>query len=167
MNSDPERAAIHPVAQHLSHQFTNIDTALVTRVVWDTYRHLYTHPTRDVVPILVQDAARDRLRVMPPRDARRATRRRGTAADISNRSAGTLNTEIRGDADDTRRQEIIAPAPSIIRSSSAHRTPRLADALIRIFRPVATPPAGKGLDGACLACRRKITPTRPLGSTTQ
>jgi hypothetical protein len=34
-------------------------------VVWDTYRHFDTHPTRDVVPILVQDAARDRLRVMP------------------------------------------------------------------------------------------------------
>ena len=167
MNSDPERAAIDHVAQRLSRQFSSLDTAVVARVVWDTYRHFDAHPTRDVVPILVQDAARDRLRVMPPRDARRATRRRGTAADISNRSAGTLDTEIRGDADDTRRQEIIAPAPSIIRSSSAHRTPRLADALIRIFRPVATPPAGKGLDGACLACRRKITPTRPLGSTTQ
>jgi len=37
----------------------------VARVVWDTYRHFDTHPTRDVVPILVQDPARDRLRVMP------------------------------------------------------------------------------------------------------
>ena len=37
----------------------------MARVVWDTYRHFDTHPTRDVVPILVQDPARDRLRVMP------------------------------------------------------------------------------------------------------
>ena len=37
----------------------------MNRVVWDTYRHFDAHPTRDVVPILVQDAARDRLRVMP------------------------------------------------------------------------------------------------------
>jgi hypothetical protein len=37
----------------------------VARVVWDTCRHFDAHPTRDVVPILVQDAARDRLRVMP------------------------------------------------------------------------------------------------------
>ena len=65
MTSDPERAAIDRVAQRLSRQFTNLDTVLVARVVWDTYRHFDTHPTRDVVPILVQDAARDRLRVMP------------------------------------------------------------------------------------------------------
>ena len=64
MNSDPERTAIDLVAQRLSRQFSDIDIALVTRVVWDTYRHFDTHPTRDVVPILVQDAARDRLRVM-------------------------------------------------------------------------------------------------------
>ena len=65
MNSDPERAAIDPVAQRLSRQFSSLDTAVVARVVWDTYRHFDAHPTRDVVPILVQDAARDRLRVMP------------------------------------------------------------------------------------------------------
>ena len=65
MTSDPERAAIDHVAQRLSRQFTNLDTTLVARVVWDTYRHFDAHPTRDVVPILVQDAARDRLRVMP------------------------------------------------------------------------------------------------------
>jgi|GEM_PF-834445 len=92
MNSDPEGAAIDHVAQRLSRQFTNIDTALVTRVVWDTYRHFDTHPTRDVVPIRVQDAARDRLRVMPTtaRAARHpaphATRHRGTAADAAARS---------------------------------------------------------------------------------
>ena len=41
-----------------------LDTDLVARV-WDTYRHFDAHPTRDVVPILVEDAARDRLRVVP------------------------------------------------------------------------------------------------------
>ena len=65
MTSDPERAAIGRVAQRLSRQFTNLDTSPVARVVWDTYRHFDTHPGRDVVPILVQDAARDRLRVIP------------------------------------------------------------------------------------------------------
>ena len=65
MPSDPELAAIDHVAQRLSRQFTNLDTALVTRVVWDTYRHFDAHPARDVVPVLVEDAARDRLRVMP------------------------------------------------------------------------------------------------------
>jgi len=43
----------------------NLDTVLVARVVWDTYRHFDAHPTRDVAPILVQDAARDRLRGIP------------------------------------------------------------------------------------------------------
>ena len=62
---DPERSAIGHVAQRLSRQFSNLDTTVVARVVWDTYRHFDAHPTRDVVPILVQDAARDRLRVMP------------------------------------------------------------------------------------------------------
>ena len=65
MPSDPALAAVDPVAPPLSRQFTDLDTALVARVVWDTYRHFDAHPTRDVVPILVQDAARDGLRVMP------------------------------------------------------------------------------------------------------
>ena len=65
MPSEPERSAIDHVAQRLSRQFATLDTDLVARVVWDTYRHFDGHPTRDVVPILVQDAARDRLRVMP------------------------------------------------------------------------------------------------------
>jgi hypothetical protein len=74
MLSDPESSAIDYVAQRLSRQFSNLDVAVVARVVWDTYRRFDGHPTRDVVPILVQDAARDRLRVMPtpPRSARRA-----------------------------------------------------------------------------------------------
>ena len=66
MPSEPERSAIDHVAQRLSRQFAELNTGLVTRVVWDTYRHYDGHhPTRDVGPILVQDAARDRLRVMP------------------------------------------------------------------------------------------------------
>ena len=65
MPSDPERVAIDHVAQRLSRQFSTLDTDLVARVVWDTYRHFDAHPTRDVVPILVEDAARDRLRVVP------------------------------------------------------------------------------------------------------
>ena len=65
MTSDPERVAIDHVTQRLSRQFTNLDATLVARVVWDTYRHFDAHPARDVVPVLVQDAARDRLRVMP------------------------------------------------------------------------------------------------------
>lgn len=74
--SDPERAAIDHVAQRLSRQFTNLGTALVMRVVWDTYWHFDAHPTRDVGPILVQDAARDRLRV----DAHHDRRPSGAAA---------------------------------------------------------------------------------------
>jgi hypothetical protein len=65
MLSASERAAIDLVAQRLSRQFRNLDRRLVTLVVWDMYRHFDGHPNRDVVPILVQDAARDRLRVTP------------------------------------------------------------------------------------------------------
>jgi hypothetical protein len=62
---DSEHAAIDHVAQRLSRQFSDLDRDLVTGVVWDVYRHFDRHPNRDVVPILVQDAARDRLRVTP------------------------------------------------------------------------------------------------------
>ena len=65
MLPDSERAAIDSVAQRLSRQYSNLDPPLVTQVVWDMFRHFDDHPSRDVVPILVQDAARDRLRVMP------------------------------------------------------------------------------------------------------
>ena len=65
MPAESERPAIDHVAQRLSRQFANLDSNVVARVVWDTYGHFDAHPTRDVVPILVQDAARDRLRVMP------------------------------------------------------------------------------------------------------
>jgi hypothetical protein len=80
MPSPAERSAIDHLAQRLSCQFANLDAALVARVVWDTYRHFDAHPGRDVVPILVQDAARDRLRIMPAPapPAQRAARYRGT-----------------------------------------------------------------------------------------
>ena len=65
MASDAERIAIDHVAHRLSRQFGSFDAALVARVVWDTYRHFDAHPARDVVPVMVQDAARDRLRVIP------------------------------------------------------------------------------------------------------
>ena len=79
MASDCERIAIDRVARRLSRQFGVFDAAVVARVVWDTYRHFDAHPTRDVVPILVQDAARDRLRVMPAaiRTPRHPAPRRG------------------------------------------------------------------------------------------
>ena len=77
MPTDPEHLAIDHVAQRLSRQFTTLDTDLVSRVVWDTYRHFDGHPTRDVVPILVQDAARDRLLVMPAHPVHRARSNRG------------------------------------------------------------------------------------------
>lgn len=67
MSTHAEQSAIGRVARRLSRQFANLDTDLVARVVWDTHRHFDTTPARDVVPILVQDAARDRLRVMPTR----------------------------------------------------------------------------------------------------
>jgi len=65
MSSASERAAIDRVATRLSHRFADLDAHLVARVVWQTYRHFDDHPSRGVVPILVQDAAQDRLRVMP------------------------------------------------------------------------------------------------------
>lgn len=65
MPTEPENSAIDHVAQRLSRQFAHLNTELVARMVWDTYRHYDDHPNRDVVPILVQDAARDRLRVIP------------------------------------------------------------------------------------------------------
>ena len=79
MPTDPERLAINLVAQRLSRQFTDLDTDLVAQVVWDTHRHFDAHPARDVVPVLVQDAARDRLLVRPTpgRSAPRGGSRRG------------------------------------------------------------------------------------------
>ena len=52
--------------QGLSAQFAALDAALVQQVVRDTRRRFDGHPTREFVPILVEDSARDRLRVTPP-----------------------------------------------------------------------------------------------------
>ena len=64
MMSEPERKAIARVAQRLLVQFPNVAPAVVTRVVNDTHDRYRAHPTRDFVPILVEDAARDRLSVI-------------------------------------------------------------------------------------------------------
>ena len=64
MSSNAERAAIANVAQRLSLRFPNIASTVVSRVVRDTYNSYGAHPTREFVPILVEDAARDRLRVI-------------------------------------------------------------------------------------------------------
>ena len=77
MPTDPEHVMINHVAQRLSRQFATLDTDLVAGVVWDTYRHFDAHPTRDSVPVLVQDVARDRLLVMPGQPVRRARPNRG------------------------------------------------------------------------------------------
>ena len=57
-----------------------LDPAVVQRVVQDTHRRFAGHPTREFVPILVEDSARDRLRVTPVRHGRA-----DAAADIRRR----------------------------------------------------------------------------------
>ena len=47
-----------------------LDPAVVQRVVQDTHARFAGHPTREFVPILVEDSARDRLRVTPVRHGR-------------------------------------------------------------------------------------------------
>jgi hypothetical protein len=54
------------VAQTLSLRFPHIAPAVVSRVVRETHARYGAHPTREFVPILVEDAARDRLRVIGP-----------------------------------------------------------------------------------------------------
>ena len=66
MMSDAERIAIAHVAQTLSARFPNIAPTVVSRVVRETHDRYGAHPTREFVPILVEDAARDRLRVIGP-----------------------------------------------------------------------------------------------------
>ena len=65
MSSDAERAAIDRVTQRLSARFPTLAPAVVARVVRDKHRRFAAHPTREFVPILVEDAALDALRVMP------------------------------------------------------------------------------------------------------
>ena len=78
--SRAESAAIAHVVQRLSEQFSLLDPAVVQRVVQDTHARFAGDPTREFVPILVEDSARDRLRVTPVRRGRT-----GTAADTRRR----------------------------------------------------------------------------------
>jgi hypothetical protein len=78
--SRAERTAIAHVVQRLSAQFSMLDSAVVQRVVRDTHARFAGHPTREFVPILVEDSARDRLRVTPVRRSRT-----GAAADTRRR----------------------------------------------------------------------------------
>ena len=64
MTSDAEQAAIAHVAQSLSARFPNIAPTVVARVVRETHDSYLAHPTREFVPISVEAAARDRLRVI-------------------------------------------------------------------------------------------------------
>jgi len=65
MIADTERHAVDHVAQRLSRQFPGIDPAVVRQVVREMHHRFDAHPTREFVPILVEEAARDRLTVMP------------------------------------------------------------------------------------------------------
>ena len=66
MTPDAERAAIEHVAHSLSARFPSIAPQVITRVVRETHAGYASHPTREFVPILVEDTARDRLRVIGP-----------------------------------------------------------------------------------------------------
>lgn len=65
MTSHTERTAIDHVTQRLSSQFPTVDVAVVGAVVSEAQRRFDTPPTREFVPILVEDAARNLLRVLP------------------------------------------------------------------------------------------------------
>ena len=56
-------AAIHHVTQRLSTLFPSIDPIVVTGIVRDSCRLFTGHPHPEFVPILVEETARDRLRV--------------------------------------------------------------------------------------------------------
>ena len=66
MTPDAEQMAIMHLAQRLSLRFPKIPPVLVARVVRETYNRYGAHPSREFVPILVEDVARDRLRVLGP-----------------------------------------------------------------------------------------------------
>lgn len=70
MTSAAERAALEHVAQHLSTRFPTVDAVVVARVVREAYHRFDAHPTREFVPILVEDAAGDTLRVLPATNER-------------------------------------------------------------------------------------------------
>ena len=63
--SDAEYTAIDRVTQRLSTRFPTLAPAVVEQVVLDRHRRYAEHPNREFVPILVEDAAVDVLRVIP------------------------------------------------------------------------------------------------------
>ena len=71
--SRAERAVIAHVVQRLSAQFSMLDPAVVERVVREAHARFDGHPTREHWSILVEDSARDRLRVTPARRSRTGT----------------------------------------------------------------------------------------------
>ena len=73
----PNAAAVAPVSCIDSRPSSPpLDAALVQQVARDTRGRFDGHPTREFVPILVEDSARDRLR-MTPASSTGATPRRG------------------------------------------------------------------------------------------
>lgn len=60
--------AINCVAQRLCTRYPTVDAALINRLVREAYHRFDAHPTREFVPILVEDAASDALRVLPTAD---------------------------------------------------------------------------------------------------
>ena len=79
MIADTERHAVDHVEQRLSRQFPAIDPAVVRQVVREMYHRFDAHPTREFVPILVEEAARDRLTVMPGQPRARPSARSAAA----------------------------------------------------------------------------------------
>jgi hypothetical protein len=62
MEPAPDDAMTRHVTQRLSAVFPTVDPRVVVGIVRDTQRHYAGHPTRDSVPMLVEEASRDRLR---------------------------------------------------------------------------------------------------------
>jgi hypothetical protein len=61
----PSAPRIDRLTQRLSARFSLLEAAVVARVVRAAHHRFDYHPTRDLVPILVEDTAWDALRVMP------------------------------------------------------------------------------------------------------
>ena len=77
-------AATRRAVQRFTALFPSVDPVIVTGVVLDSYRLYVHHPNPDFVPVLVEEAARDRLRGhleacsirggSPPEEARRSVK---------------------------------------------------------------------------------------------
>ena len=73
-------SSVKPMSLDQATRSIALDPAVVQRVVQDAHARFAGHPTREFVPILVEDSARDRLRVTPVRHGRA-----DAAADIRRR----------------------------------------------------------------------------------